>query len=130
MASSPTDGRLLLQGVRNADKVTHTGDASPVQRVKMMVRLAHEVNAAVGLVDAPAFVHKAGILRAALPAGAQLAFEKGIDMLERFLVPRYTQLWACMPPYDAFLLLMVTILELFALGVLWSLRTLRRICHL
>ena len=55
----------------------------------MMVRLAHEVNAAVGLVDAPAFVHKAGILRDALPAGAQFAFVQGIDTLERFLAPRY-----------------------------------------
>jgi nicotinamide-nucleotide adenylyltransferase len=55
----------------------------------MMVRLAHEVNAAVGLVDAPAFVYKAGILRAALPVGAQLTFVQGIDTLERFLAPRY-----------------------------------------
>src|SRR6266566_8458235 len=35
------------------------------------------------------------------------------------------QLRLCTPPSDAFLLLTVTILELFALGVLWSLRTLR-----
>ena len=55
-ASSPTGARLLLLSVRNADKVPHPGDASPVQRVEMMVHLAHEVNAAVGLVDAPAFV--------------------------------------------------------------------------
>jgi nicotinamide-nucleotide adenylyltransferase len=55
----------------------------------MMVRLAREVNAAVGLVDAPAFVHKAELLRAALPAGAELTFVQGIDTLERFLAPRY-----------------------------------------
>jgi nicotinamide-nucleotide adenylyltransferase len=55
----------------------------------MMVRLAHEAHAAVGLVDVPAFVHKAEILRAALPAGAQLTFIQGIDTLERFLAPRY-----------------------------------------
>jgi nicotinamide-nucleotide adenylyltransferase len=89
VASSPTDARLLLLSVRNADKVPRPGDASPVQRVEMMVRLAHEVNAAVGLVDAPAFVHKAEILRAALPVGAQLTFVQGIDTLERFLAPRY-----------------------------------------
>jgi len=88
-AFSPTDARLLLLSVRNADKVPCPGDASPVQRVEMMVRLAHEVNAAVGLVDAPAFVHKAEILRAALPTGAQLNFVQGIDTLERFLAPRY-----------------------------------------
>jgi nicotinamide-nucleotide adenylyltransferase len=86
---APVDARLLLLSVRNADKVPRPGDASPVQRVEMIVRLAHEVNAAVGLVDAPAFVHKAEILRAALPAGAQLTFIQGIDTLERFLAPRY-----------------------------------------
>ena len=89
VASSRTDARLLLLSVRNADKVPRPGDASPVQRVEMMVRLAHEVYAAVGLVDAPAFVHKAEILRAALPAGAQLTFVQGLDTLERFLAPRY-----------------------------------------
>lgn len=88
-ASSTTDARLLLLSVRNADKVPHSGDASPLQRVEMMMRLAHEVNAAVGLIDAPAFVHKAELLRAALPAGAQLTFVQGIDTLERFLAPRY-----------------------------------------
>lgn len=88
-ASSPTDARLLLLSISNADKVSRPGDASLEQRVEMMVRLAHEVNAAVGLVDAPAFVHKAEILRAALPAGAQLTFVQGIDTLERFLAPRY-----------------------------------------
>jgi nicotinamide-nucleotide adenylyltransferase len=56
----------------------------------MMVRLARDVNAAVALVDAPAFIHKAEQLRTALPAGvAQLAFIQGIDTLERFLAPRY-----------------------------------------
>ncbi|KAF8486251.1 Nucleotidylyl transferase [Russula ochroleuca] len=88
-ASSATDARLLLLSVRNADKVPYPGDASLVQRVEMMVLLAREVNAAVGLVDAPAFVHKAELLRAALPAGAQLTFLQGVDTLERFLAPRY-----------------------------------------
>jgi nicotinamide-nucleotide adenylyltransferase len=88
-ASSATDARLLLLSVRNADKVPLPGDASPMQRVEMMVRLAHEINASVGLVDAPAFVQKAELLRAALPAGAQLTFVQGVDTLERFLAPRY-----------------------------------------
>lgn len=88
-ALSRTDARLLLLSVRNADKAPHPDDASPVQRVEMMVRLAREVNAAVGLVDAPAFVHKAELLRAAFPAEAELTFVQGIDTLERFLAPRY-----------------------------------------
>lgn len=88
-AVSPTEARLLLLSVRNADKTPRPGDASPVQRVEMMVRLAHEVNAAVGLLDAPAFVHKAELLHAALPTGAQLTFIQGFDTLERFLTPRY-----------------------------------------
>jgi nicotinamide-nucleotide adenylyltransferase len=88
-AASPTEARLLLLSVRNADKTPGPGDASPSQRVEMMVRLACDVNAAVALVDAPAFIHKAERLRTVLPAGAQLAFIQGIDTLERFLAPRY-----------------------------------------
>ena len=88
-AASPTEARLLLLSVRNADKTPRPGDASPSQRVEMMVRLACDVNAAVALVDAPAFIHKAERLRTALPVGAQLAFIQGIDTLERFLAPRY-----------------------------------------
>lgn len=88
-AASPTEARLLLLSVRNADKNPRRGDASPSQRVEMMVRLARDVDAAVALVDAPAFIHKAEQLRAVLPAGAQLAFIQGIDTLERFLSPRY-----------------------------------------
>ncbi|KAH9041630.1 Nucleotidylyl transferase [Lactarius pseudohatsudake] len=88
-AASPTEARLLLLSVRNADKTPRPGDASPSQRVEMMVRLACDINAAVALVDAPAFIHKAERLRTVLPAGAQLAFIQGVDTLERFLVPRY-----------------------------------------
>ncbi|KAI9439788.1 Nucleotidylyl transferase [Lactarius indigo] len=88
-AASPAEARLLLLSVRNADKTPRPGDASPSQRVEMMVRLACDINAAVALVDAPAFIHKAERLRTALPAGAQLAFIQGIDTLERFLAPRY-----------------------------------------
>ena len=88
-AASSSEARLLLLSVRNADKVPRTGDASLEQRVQMMMRLAREVNAAVGLVDAPAFVHKAERLRTVLPARAQLAFIQGIDTLERFFAPRY-----------------------------------------
>jgi nicotinamide-nucleotide adenylyltransferase len=88
-AASPSEARLLLLSVRNADKAPRTGDASPKQRIEMMVRLAREVDAAVGLVDAPAFVHKAERLHTALPARAQLTFVQGIDTLERFFAPRY-----------------------------------------
>ncbi|KAI0303585.1 hypothetical protein B0F90DRAFT_1707174 [Multifurca ochricompacta] len=88
-ADSAADARLLLLSVRNADKTPRPGDASPSQRVEMMVRLAGDVNAAVALVDAPTFIHKAERLRTALPAGAQLSFVQGIDTLERFLSPQY-----------------------------------------
>ncbi len=44
VASSPTDARLLLLSVRNADRVPCPGDASPVQRVGMMVCHAYEVD--------------------------------------------------------------------------------------
>ena len=43
-----------------------------MQHVGMMVRHAYEVDAAVRLVDMPVFIHKAEILRLALPAGMQL----------------------------------------------------------
>jgi nicotinamide-nucleotide adenylyltransferase len=88
-AASSSEARLLLLSVRNADKIPRTGDASSEQRIQMMVRLAREVDAAVGLIDAPAFVHKAQRLRTALPAQAQLAFVQGIDTLERFFASRY-----------------------------------------
>jgi nicotinamide-nucleotide adenylyltransferase len=88
-AASSSEARLLLLSVLNADKIPRTGDASPEQRVQMMVRLAQEVDAAIGLVDAPAFVHKAERLRTALPAQAQLAFVQGIDTLERFFASQY-----------------------------------------
>ena len=88
-AASPIEARLLLLSVRNADKTPRPGDASLSQRVEMMVRLACDINAAVALVDAPAFIHKAEQLRTAFPAGARLAFIQGIDTLERFLAPRY-----------------------------------------
>ena len=107
VTSSPTDARLLLLTARNADKVPRPGESSPVQLVEMIVRKAHEINVAVELVDAPAFVHKAEI-DASCRSPASCAFVQEIDTLERFLVPRYAQLWLCMPPYDAFLLLMVS----------------------
>ncbi|KAI0264368.1 hypothetical protein BC834DRAFT_882710 [Gloeopeniophorella convolvens] len=88
-AAGPTEARLLLLSVRNADKAPRPGDATPAQRVAMMVRLARNIDAGVALVDAPAFVHKAERLRGMLPCGAQLAFVQGIDTLERFLAPRY-----------------------------------------
>lgn len=46
-------------------------------------------DAAVGLVDAPAFVDREGILCAALPAGVRLIFVQGIDTLQHFLAPQY-----------------------------------------
>jgi hypothetical protein len=78
----------------------------PWQRVEIMVHKTYGVSAVVGLVDAPAFVYKAEILRAAaLPAGAQLTFVQGIDTLERFLAPGYYgdgSITAMHAPSDAF----------------------------
>jgi hypothetical protein len=76
-SESLADARLLLLSVRNADKVPRPGDASPVQ--------AHE-HSAVGLVDAPAFVHKAEILTA---RHSSCWSAQGINTLERFLAPQY-----------------------------------------
>jgi hypothetical protein len=60
MASSPTDSRLLLRSLsaRKADKIPSPGDASPVQRVEIMVRKARDINVAVEFIHAPAFVYK------------------------------------------------------------------------
>lgn len=79
VAFSQTDLWLLIMSVRSPDKVPRPGDTSSVQRVEMMVRLTHEVNATVGPVDVRAFVHKVGILRTAFTAGAQISFVEGID---------------------------------------------------
>jgi len=90
--------RLLLLSVRNADKTLTPGDATLAQRLQMMRLFASEVgpdDTAVGIVDAPAFVAKASILRAAVrasggeAAAARLVFLQGVDTLERFFAERY-----------------------------------------
>ena len=46
---------FFFWSVCDAYKVPRTGDVSPVQPVEMMEGLAHEINAAVVLVNAPPF---------------------------------------------------------------------------
>lgn len=67
------DARLLLLSVRNADKGLKSTDATYVQRLEMMIRLAEDIgrsshdnathsNVAVAIIDEPTFVGKAHIL--------------------------------------------------------------------
>lgn len=106
-SSSEYDARLLLLSVRNADKQLKLGDATHVQRMEMMLLLAHDIrdnNTAVAIVDEPTFVGKSTALIAFLhshllqlslspPASVissiELSFVQGFDTLERLLSPRY-----------------------------------------
>lgn len=109
------DARLLLLSVRNADKGLKPTDATYVQRLEMMVRLArdvyspqgeHNANTAVAIIDEPTFVGKARILTDflqrriislspssdSLPPitpSPELTFLVGMDTLERILATRY-----------------------------------------
>lgn len=111
------DARLLLLSVRNADKGLKPMDATYVQRLEMMIRLArdihpavpqgeHNANVAVAIIDEPTFVGKARILTDflqrriislspssdSLPAftpSPELTFLVGMDTLERILATRY-----------------------------------------
>ncbi|ETW83294.1 hypothetical protein HETIRDRAFT_409165, partial [Heterobasidion irregulare TC 32-1] len=106
-SSSEYDARLLLLSVRNADKHLKLGDATHVQRMEMMLLLAHDIrdnNTAVAIIDEPTFVGKSTALIAFLrshllqlslspPASVvssiELSFVQGFDTLERLLSPRY-----------------------------------------
>ncbi|KAJ7455208.1 hypothetical protein B0H11DRAFT_2067061 [Mycena galericulata] len=104
------DAKIYLLSVRNADKSLKATDASYVQRLEMMLRLAKDSAApgvgqeslhqvAIGIIDEPTFVGKASKLRAFLeqrlsgfgysPSQPQLTFLLGFDTLERLLAPRY-----------------------------------------
>ncbi|KAJ7623389.1 hypothetical protein FB45DRAFT_925447 [Roridomyces roridus] len=99
---SSYDAKLYLLSVRNADKTIKPTDASYAQRLEMMLRLAQDSgddHVAIGVIDEPTFVGKAGKLRAFLeqrlsdlgfsPSRPQLTFLLGLDTLERLLQPRY-----------------------------------------
>ncbi|VDC07526.1 unnamed protein product [Peniophora sp. CBMAI 1063] len=96
-AGEAAGARLLLLSVRNADKALAPGDATYAQRLAMMRLIAEDADAAVGLVDAPTFVGKAGILREAYATlhgtktseNPGLVFLLGLDTLERLLAHRY-----------------------------------------
>lgn len=63
--ASPS-ARLLLLSIRNSDKTLKPGDASPAQRLEMMVLLADELGGggpvAVGTIDEPTFVGKSTVV--------------------------------------------------------------------
>ncbi|KAG9103796.1 hypothetical protein FRC06_007915 [Ceratobasidium sp. 370] len=66
-ASSPSDARLLLLSISNADKKPKPGDATPAQRLEMMVTVAEELagrglGVAIGALNEPRFVGKSTLL--------------------------------------------------------------------
>ncbi|KAG9124626.1 hypothetical protein FRC07_010874 [Ceratobasidium sp. 392] len=104
-SSSPEDARLLLLSISNADKAPKPGDATPVQRLEMMVALAEELagqgpSVAVAALNEPRFVGKSTLLleqlskRSAQLGDAEtstieLAFQMGWDTIIRVFAPRY-----------------------------------------
>ncbi|KAF8525901.1 Nucleotidylyl transferase [Hysterangium stoloniferum] len=113
-SSSPRgdyDACMLLFSMKNADKQLKPGDATPSQRLEMMVILAQELqdigrrtgnrtlrNVAVALCREPTFVGKSTALNAffrqrmhelSSPMHVQLTFLMGFDTLERLFAPRY-----------------------------------------
>ncbi|KAF8591206.1 Nucleotidylyl transferase [Ramaria rubella] len=113
-SSSPSpsfSAKLLLFSIKNADKTLKPGDATPSQRLQMMIFLAHELqrigeqnanhssqNIAVGVCREPTFVGKSAVLldffhdRLATlspSTNVRLTFLLGFDTLERLFAPRY-----------------------------------------
>lgn len=84
--------KLLLYTPKNADKVPKDTDASPAQRVEMMLAQAGVLNAsgdcvAVGILPAANFVDKALILRSHVDG--EITFLVGTDTLVRIFDERY-----------------------------------------
>ncbi|WVQ79427.1 hypothetical protein IAT38_001525 [Cryptococcus sp. DSM 104549] len=100
-APPPYTARLLLFSARNVSKTLKPTDATPVQRLEMMSLLAEDLRAAhqdevvaVGLINEPTFVGKAGIIRSWLDEHAQeadvdLTFLVGTDTLVRIFDPAF-----------------------------------------
>ncbi|KAG8714218.1 hypothetical protein FRC11_009375 [Ceratobasidium sp. 423] len=92
-SQSPDNSRLLLFSVSNVDKAPKKGDATPVQRLEMIVALAEHLggNVGVGAVNEPTFVGKSTILRECLGTASkpELTFLMGWDTIIRFFAPRY-----------------------------------------
>ncbi|KIJ51507.1 hypothetical protein M422DRAFT_244669 [Sphaerobolus stellatus SS14] len=111
VAQGPFAAKLLLYSMKNADKTPKVGDATPSQRLEMMILLAKELqrlgatdsdigsrNIAVALCQEPTFVGKSAALKhffqervASLGSKkeVQLTFLLGYDTLERLFAPRY-----------------------------------------
>lgn len=91
------DAHLLLFSVRNADKGRgRPGDASPLQRLHMMLLLAQhleqsDMQVAVALVDEPLVFAKSTLLHQHLGASAPLRLHwlMGSDTLVRVFQPKY-----------------------------------------
>ncbi|KAF8604720.1 hypothetical protein BDV93DRAFT_522410 [Ceratobasidium sp. AG-I] len=95
-----SSARLLLLSIRNSDKTLKPGDASPAQRLEMMVLLANELvtngggPVAVGTIDEPTFVGKSTVVLEHLASShptqpLRLTFLMGWDTLIRVFAPRY-----------------------------------------
>jgi len=105
--SGPFTAKLLLYSMKNADKAPKTEDATPSQRLQMMVLLAKELqaldvgsqNVAVAVCQEPTFASKSNVLHLFLRqrmrelssegTKARLTFLLGYDTLERLFSPRY-----------------------------------------
>lgn len=100
--------RLLLFSHKNVDKVLGPGDATPKQRIEMMLLLREEVerrtgqSCAVGICGEPTFVGKSRVIHDYLASSSSSATESaqgneditltfliGTDTLTRFFNPRY-----------------------------------------
>lgn len=79
--------RLLLLSISNVDKTPKAGDATPVQRLEMMVSLADELSksapVAVGALNEPTFVGKSTLLLDQLQSGASKSHRYRIERWER-----------------------------------------------
>ncbi|EJU04833.1 Nucleotidylyl transferase [Dacryopinax primogenitus] len=99
----PFDAHLLLLSVTNADKKLTPTDATYVQRVEMMILLAHDMMAsqpgirvAVGIIDEPTFVGKCRVIQQTFGKESgkstkdiRMWFGIGWDTLLRLFAPRY-----------------------------------------
>jgi len=102
-STTPFDAHLLLLSVTNADKKLRPTDATYVQRVEMMILLAHDmlasqpnIRVAVGIIDEPTFVGKCRVIRDKFGRGdgestkdVRLWFGVGWDTLLRLFAARY-----------------------------------------
>lgn len=114
IAVGHSNATMLLYSVKNADKVPKPGDATPSERIEMMVLFAQHLeslctngnqnnsaNIAVAVCQEPVFVNKSKILRTYFSSRMtdlspvlstitiRLTFLMGTDTLERLFMPKY-----------------------------------------